>query len=98
MEIAVYITLFALVLLYPAIDGRMRRLDRRAARIERKVDLVIDHLGITVPQPGVEEVVRLLRENKKVEAIKVYRKLTDADLVEAKEAVDRMERLENPGR
>lgn len=98
MEIAAYITLIALVLVYQTLDTRIRRVDRRAARIERKVDLVMDHLGITVPQPDVEEVVRLLRENKKIEAIKVYRKLTDADLVEAKEAVDRMERLENPGR
>lgn len=33
----------------------------------------------------------LVREGKKVEAIKVYRQLTDADLKEAKEAVERMD-------
>ncbi|MBL1100912.1 hypothetical protein [Streptomyces coffeae] len=92
MEIAVYVMLFGVALLYPAFESRIRRLDRRAARIERKVDLVMDHLGITMDQPGMDEVTRLVREDKKIEAIKVYRQLTDADLLEAKEAVERMAR------
>ncbi|GAA2303677.1 hypothetical protein SVIO_082930 [Streptomyces violaceusniger] len=42
-------------------------------------------------EPGLERVVALARAGKKIEAIKVYRQLTDADLKEAKEAVERMD-------
>ncbi|WP_432013260.1 hypothetical protein [Streptomyces cucumeris] len=97
MEIAAYCTLVLIALLYPAVESRMRRLERRAQRMEQKLDLVMDHLGIAVVTPGIEEVERLAREGKTIEAIKTYRKITGADLLEAKQAVDRMTGPVSPG-
>lgn len=91
MEIAAYILLMALVLQYPLLESRIKKVQRRADRVERKLDLILDHLDIQVAEPGLERVAALLREGKKIEAIKVYRQLTDAGLKEAKEAVERMD-------
>ncbi|AUA10326.1 hypothetical protein GTZ89_17740 [Streptomyces sp. SID8382] len=91
MEIAAYIAIVALVLQYPLLESRIQKLHRRADRIERKLDLILGHLDIEVAGPGLERVAALVREGKKIEAIKVYRELTDAGLKEAKEAVDRMD-------
>lgn len=91
MEIASYATLVALVLVYGSLESRLKRLERRNARLERKADLILDHLGIRQEEPGMERVTALLHENKKIQAIKEYREITDADLKEAKEAVERMD-------
>ena len=58
------------------------------ADVQRKLDLVIDHLGIEAP--GQAEVVRHLRDGQTVEAVRAYREQTGAGLLEAKQAVDRM--------
>jgi ribosomal protein L7/L12 len=67
-------------------DRQMRRL----ALVERKLDAVLDNLGIEVPEPHVEQVEALLGRGKTIQAIKAYREATGADLREAKEAVDRL--------
>jgi ribosomal protein L7/L12 len=91
MEIATYLVIVAFGLLYAALDRRIQRLDRRTARMEHQLDLDLDHLGLRTAQPGMERVTALLRDGKKIEAIKVYRELTDAGLKDAKEAVERMD-------
>ncbi len=63
----------------------------RLARIERKLDAVIAHLGIAVPgaDEGLSADVRELAEaGRKIEAIKLYRERTGAGLAEAKRAVE----------
>jgi ribosomal protein L7/L12 len=67
-----------------------RRQIRRLALVERKLDAVLDHLGIEVPEPHLEQVEVLLGQGKTIQAIKAYREATGADLREAKEAVDRI--------
>jgi ribosomal protein L7/L12 len=62
----------------------------RLALIERKLDAVLDHLGIEVPEPHLQQVEALLRRGRSIEAIKAYREATGAGLREAKEAVDRL--------
>jgi ribosomal protein L7/L12 len=69
-------------------DRQMRRL----ALVERKLDAVLDHLGVDVPEPHLERVEALLAQGKTIHAIKAYREATGADLREAKEAVDRLTR------
>ncbi|MFD7612593.1 ribosomal protein L7/L12 [Streptomyces sp. NPDC059828] len=92
MEIAVLLAVIGVLLLSGSIDLKLSRMDRRVARLERKIDLVLDHMGASEPaDPRLEQVAALLREGKKIEAIKVYREVTDADLKEAKDAVERME-------
>ncbi|MGW0083257.1 ribosomal protein L7/L12 [Streptomyces sp. NPDC003393] len=72
------------------IESRISRADRRMARMERKLDLILDHLGLREEDLRLEEVTRLLRAGKRIEAVKVYREATGSGLKEAKDAVDRM--------
>jgi len=56
--------------------------------VQRKLDLVLDHLGIAPPEQA--EVVRHLENGRTIEAVRAYRKHTGASLLEAKQAVDRI--------
>ncbi|MFE2142088.1 hypothetical protein ACFXA3_10115 [Streptomyces sp. NPDC059456] len=68
---------------------RMKALERRSERLERRLGLVLDHFGIEEPEPaGLDEVRALVRAGRTVEAIRVYRRVTGADLLEAKQAVE----------
>jgi ribosomal protein L7/L12 len=58
------------------------------ATLHRKLDSIMDHLGI--PAPELPEVIRHVDNGRKVEAIRAYRQETGASLVEAKQAVDRI--------
>ncbi|TQJ22007.1 hypothetical protein FBZ33_2251 [Micromonospora sp. A202] len=58
------------------------------AAVQRKLDLVMDHLGIVAPVES--EVVRHLESGRVIQAVRVYRQQTGASLVEAKQAVDRI--------
>ncbi len=65
----------------------------RLQRLEEQVRRISDHLGIPYDDPSVgvpTDVVALVREGKTIQAIKLYRETTGADLVEAKQAVDRL--------
>ncbi len=72
------------------------------ARVERKLDLLLNHSGLAdaplpaavmttqlLPSPDVEA---LLRQGKKIHAIKLYRQQTGMGLKDAKDAVEAMER------
>jgi ribosomal protein L7/L12 len=58
------------------------------AAIHRKLDLVMNHLGIAAPEEA--EVVRHVESGRTVEAVRAYREQTGASLLEAKQAVDRI--------
>ncbi|MDQ1034693.1 ribosomal protein L7/L12 [Streptomyces sp. V3I8] len=72
------------------IESRARRLDRRMARLEHKLDLLLRHGGIEDDDPALAEVAALVRAGQDIPAIKKYREATGAGLLEAKEAVDRL--------
>jgi len=67
---------------------------RRLSRLEAKLDVLLKHEGIRfdpfsdVPLP----VVDALRRGKKIEAIKEYRAATGAELKEAKDYVEELQR------
>lgn len=84
--------LVALVMLLGigSIESRIKRTDLRVARVEQKLDLVLDHLGLREAEPRMDEIDALLRDGKKIQAIKTYREITGAGLKEAKDAVERM--------
>ncbi|WP_407552772.1 hypothetical protein QOM21_22900 [Streptomyces sp. Pv4-95] len=71
-------------------DRRTKLLDRRVQRLERKVDLLLAHVGAEEPEdPRMAEMDELLVRGKTVQAIKLHRELTGSSLLEAKEAVER---------
>jgi ribosomal protein L7/L12 len=65
----------------------------RTARLERKVDRIMEHLGLQVDNK-FDDVLQLVRSGQKILAIKHYRELTGAGLKEAKDAVEFMEKEE----
>ncbi|MFH8347194.1 ribosomal protein L7/L12 [Streptomyces sp. NPDC018045] len=79
-----------IVVLASTMDARHKTLERRLRRMDRKLDLIMEHLGIEETGPeGMAEIDALLLKDKKILAIKRYRELTGAGLAEAKEAVER---------
>ena len=71
----------------------------RIRELERKVDLLMRHLGLEAGGPGSSgsggvpgDVEHLIRSGRKIEAIKRYREATGLGLKEAKEAVEAFER------
>jgi ribosomal protein L7/L12 len=67
--------------------------DRRSsaaqlAAVHRKLDRVLEHLGLTSPEEL--EVARHLEGGHVVAAVRAYRERTGASLTEAKQAVDRI--------
>ena len=70
----------------------------RLRRLEQKVDFLLTELGLTQKEevsrpkinPALAEVVALVKQNKKINAIALYRKITGASLEEAKRAVDNL--------
>ncbi|MET9964565.1 ribosomal protein L7/L12 [Streptomyces sp. NPDC006356] len=90
MDIVVLFLVLAAFWGIMTIQSRISQADQRVARVERKLDLVLDHLGLDGEDPRMGEVVSLVRTDKKIQAIKVYREITGAGLKEAKDAVDRL--------
>ncbi len=70
----------------------------RLNRLEQKVDFLLKELGLaqkaeaSIPaiDPMMAEIVALLRQNRKIEAIKVYREHMGVGLKEAKDVIDSM--------
>lgn len=64
----------------------------RIASVERKLDLIMKHLGIVEPRPDFPDIVQELMQGRKIQAIKLYRERTGVGLKEAKDAVEQMGR------
>jgi ribosomal protein L7/L12 len=62
--------------------------DRRLARIERQLSLIMQRLDISEPESPLSEVIAQLEQGNKIQAIKMYREQTGAGLAEAKSAVE----------
>ncbi|MET9832144.1 ribosomal protein L7/L12 [Streptomyces sp. NPDC006385] len=90
MDITGYVFVAVGIAMVLGIESRISRADRRVARVERKLDLIMDNLGLRDDDPRMNEVVGLVREGKKIPAIKLYREITGAGLKEAKDAVERI--------
>lgn len=67
--------------------------EERLFRLERKLDRILDHLGIErdTAAEQAEELEDLIRSGKKINAIKLYRDRTGLDLKESKDAVEQIE-------
>lgn len=65
----------------------------RVAELEKKLDFLYRKMGVEFfDEPGMvdTQVIALLKQGKKIEAIKIYRDLTNTGLAEAKQAVEKM--------
>lgn len=70
--------------------AQLRKRLAALARIERKLDLVLQHAGLKyVPYANLPApVINALQNGKKIEAIKLYRDATGAGLKEAKDLIE----------
>lgn len=81
-----------------ALNEHLSRVAQAVARLERKTDFILRHLNLeykdepesSVPQEFAE-VYALLKQGKKVEAIRAYRMATGLGMNAAKVAVEEME-------
>ena len=84
-------------------EREIQELTTRLFRLENRVAFLFQELGLedkyqaevgqVVMESGMAEIIALLRMNRKIEAIKLYRQQTGTGLAEAKTAIDRMEGL-----
>jgi ribosomal protein L7/L12 len=73
--------------------GAVDREARRLAAVERKLDLIMTHLGVREPASDVPgDILQELLAGRKVHAIKAYREATGVGLKEAKDAVELLAR------
>ncbi|WP_165949878.1 hypothetical protein [Micromonospora sp. KC207] len=93
MDIALTVLMAGVVLLLAARLTSPRQ-DRataaRLAEIERRLQLVMNHLGVVDVRPDPPGVRDYLARGQKIQAIKAYREATGVDLRAAKEAVEAM--------
>ncbi|MEH1100065.1 hypothetical protein [Micromonospora sp. CPCC 205561] len=68
--------------------AQQARTTYRLAEIERRIQLVMDHLGVVDSAPVPPEVRDHLARGDKIKAIAAYRRATGADLRSAKAAVE----------
>ncbi len=90
--IVLLVSIIAFSLNAARIDLQTQRQQWRIARIERKIDLVMRHLGVEEPGDSMEPVRTILASGNKIAAINAYREQTDAGLKEAKDAVEAIQR------
>ncbi len=66
---------------------------KRLTRLEAKIDLVLKNLGLSYDPlaNAPADVLEAIRSGQKIEAIKLYRAATGADLAEAKEYVEELQ-------
>ncbi len=73
-------------------DQEIYALKQQVKRLEHQVAFLLDHLRLDFPEemdPGItSEVMALVREGRKIDAIRLYREITGADLKVAKELID----------
>ena len=73
---------------FDLLSGSQRPVDSgRLLRIEKKLDLILDHLGLEF-QPFNDEVRQAADSGNKILAIKLYREQTGLGLAQAKKDVE----------
>ncbi len=83
-----------IIIAFTIFNININALQRNQKRIESKLDRIIEHLGL--PEPSREnisdelkgELISLVKENKKVQAIKKLKEATGMGLKEAKDYID----------
>ncbi|MFC4145283.1 hypothetical protein ACFO0M_03365 [Micromonospora mangrovi] len=89
MVITLLLVALLLLLIAQLADGRRRPpVEYRLEEVERRLRLVMDHLGVVDPGPELPEVWAHLGRGDRIKAIAAYRRATGADLRTAKAAVE----------
>jgi ribosomal protein L7/L12 len=79
------------------LQARLGRLAEDIGRLERKTDFILQALHLDYqdePDSSMPEVSALIKQGKRIEAIKAYRQRTGASAEEAALAIDKLGRVE----
>ncbi|MCK2245268.1 MULTISPECIES: hypothetical protein [unclassified Crossiella] len=71
-------------------ERRARRMDRRLVDLEVKINALLSHHGVPLPEPEFDAVRTLALRGRKAAAVLLYRAQTDADPKEALWEVNRL--------
>lgn len=94
MDFLVFALIAGIFLTMISVTGNISATRETVRRVERKLDLVIEHLGVEgTPVAGISretlaEIDRCIWSDQKIKAIKLYRDATGEGLAEAKKWVD----------
>lgn len=69
----------------------------RLAAIERRLTAIMQHLGVPEQEPETADIIAHLDGGRTAEAVRVYRRRTGTGLIEAKKAVDDIDRRRASG-
>lgn len=58
------------------------------ARIERKLDALLAHHGVSLPEDELDDIRALIDAGETIAAIRAYRERTGASLAQAKAAIE----------
>jgi ribosomal protein L7/L12 len=74
------------------LESELQALQTRVATLEAQMSALLTHSGAVNLEADAlqDEIVRLVRANRKIEAIKLYRERTGVGLAEPKDFVDRL--------
>ena len=75
-----------------AVTRQRTRVTMQLSTIEHKLDAIIAYHEIVVREPEPTDIIALLRQGQKIQAIKVYRERSGADLLTAKNTVEEIAR------
>lgn len=70
------------------VQRNLRRIEVSHRLTRLRVDVITRRLGLDPTEPYLQHIEQLLAQERKLEAIKVYRDYTAASSVEAKEAIE----------
>ena len=73
--------------------SELEDVDRRLAKLEAKIDLIMKHLGVQEFDADLHlqgSIEKLIGEGKKIKAIKLYRDESRVGLKEAKDKIDQI--------
>ncbi|WMM26215.1 hypothetical protein RBU61_05945 [Tissierella sp. MB52-C2] len=77
---------------YMLINGSISNLNRKIDKLNKRLDKLLEHSDLavveTVDKELEEKLIQLLKEGKKVKAVKTLRDEIDMDLIDAKEYID----------
>jgi hypothetical protein len=91
IDLVSLVTLVVVVVIGSAILTRLSRLDARSRLTQQRVERIVTHLGVDADdEPHVKAARDLIAQDKKIQAIKLWRDATGAGLADAKLAVDRL--------
>ena len=73
-------------------DETVQMLQRQITELERRINFLYDRINVPYERDVSRnmQLIDAIQKGEKIEAIKVYRMLTDCDLVTAKNAVEGM--------